>query len=326
MSKLSLMDDNRRSLFEKDTPITWQAKHIDYFLNLPFIGRVTIQELIKYFPNIEDWDKEHAKTLISNKRSHEYLPKDIPVLNEFNDEHVITFLDKDYPDILNSMGVDKPLMLWYNGNLNIGKSIAVIGSRDIHPKTIEITKLFTTSAVDKGFNIVSGLALGTDTVGHKTAVDNSSKTTVILPGPLDTITPSENKELVTQILENDGLLLSEYPPGTPIEKKNFVERDRIQAGLSEGVFVGQSGIPGGTLHTVRYTLKYDRKLLVFDPSSEEKQYEGNNRLISEVSQNEDFSYLNVKTNKTVEALKAKKVLADFIITTEESINDSLEKI
>ena len=76
------MDDNRRSLFEKDTPITWQAKHIDYFLNLPFIGRVTIQELIKYFPNIEDWDKEHAKTLISNKRSHKYLPKDIPVLNE----------------------------------------------------------------------------------------------------------------------------------------------------------------------------------------------------------------------------------------------------
>ena len=123
----------------------------------------------------------------------------IPVLNEFNDEHVITFLDKDYPDILHSMGVDKPLMLWYNGNLNIGKSIAVIGSRDIHPKTIEITKLFTTIAVDKGFNIVSGLALGTDTVGHKTAVDNSSKTTVILPGPLDTITPSENKELVTKV-------------------------------------------------------------------------------------------------------------------------------
>ena len=81
------MDDNRRSLFEKNTPITWQAKHIDYFLNLPYIGRVTIQELIKYFPNIEDWDKEHAKTLISSKRSHEYLPKDIPVLNEFNDEN-----------------------------------------------------------------------------------------------------------------------------------------------------------------------------------------------------------------------------------------------
>jgi hypothetical protein len=73
-------------------------------------------------------------------------------------------------------------------------------------------------------------------------------------------------------------------------------------------------------------LKYDRKLLVFDPSSEEKQYEGNNRLINEVAQNEDFNYLNIKTKKTVEALHAKKVLADFIITTEESINDSLEKI
>ncbi len=320
------MNDSQRSLFEKEEHINWGAKHIRYFNGLKYVGRSTIFELVKYIPNIDDWDLNYAKTVTSNTRCHDYLPNNIPHLDEFNDEYVITFLDKDYPKILHSMGVDKPLMLWYNGNLNIGKSIAVIGSREIHPKTIDITKLFTTIAVDKGFNIVSGLALGTDTVGHKTAVDNSSKTTVVLPGPLDTIIPSENKELVTQILENDGLLLSEYPPGTPIERKNFVERDRIQAGLSEGVFVGQSGIPGGTLHTVRYTLKYDRKLLVFDPSSEEKQYEGNNRLISEVSQNEDFSYLNVKTNKTVEALQAKKVLADFIITSEESINDSLEKI
>ena len=320
------MEDNQRNLFEKNDSITWEAKHIRYFNGLPQVGRATIFELVQYFPNLDDWDLNVAKTVISNKKCHDYLPGKIPALEEFDDEHVITFLDKNYPDIFHSMGVEKPLMLWYNGNLNIGRTIAVIGSRDIHPKTIEITKQFTSIAVDKGFNIVSGLALGTDTVGHKTAVENSSKTTVILPGPLDKITPSENKELVTQILENDGLLLSEYPPGTAIERKNFVERDRIQAGLSEGVFVGQSGIPGGTLHTVRYTLKYDRKLLVFDPSSEEKQYEGNNRLINEVAQNEDFNYLNIKTKKTVEALQAKKVLADFIITTEESINDSLEKI
>ncbi len=326
MSKLSLMDDNRRSLFEKDTPVTWQAKHIDYFLNLPFIGRVTIQELIKYFPNIEDWDKEHAKTLVSNKRSHEYLPEEIPNLNEFNDENVITYLDKDYPNLFNSMGDDKPLLLWYNGNLNIGESVAVIGSREVHPHSIEITKEFTLSAIDKGFNIVSGLALGCDTLGHMTAVKNSSKTTAILPGPLETITPSENKDLAIQIIENDGLLLSEYRPKSKIERRNFVERDRLQAGLSKGVFVAQSGIPGGTLHTVRYSLKYKRKLIVYNPEMDANQYKGNNKLINKPLPNEDFDYLNIKTEKTRKELRSKETLADFIITDTKSIKDTLENL
>lgn len=320
------MSNIQQELFEADTPINWQAKHIDYFSKLRFIGRATILELVKYFPNIDDWDLVLAKTLISNTKCHDFLPSSIPEISDFNDEHVLTFLDKEYPSIFHSMGVDKPLLLWYNGNLNIERSVAVIGSREVHPKTIQITKEFTRCAINKGFNIVSGLALGTDTVGHTTAVENSSKTTVILPGPLDKISPSENKGLAAQILENDGLLLTEYAPGTPIERKNFVERDRLQAGLSEAVFVGQSGIPGGTLHTVRYALKYDRKLLVYNPNSDEQQFAGNNRLINAITVNEDFSYLNITTKKTIEVLTAKNLLADFIITNELSMNESLDKI
>lgn len=320
------MEDNRRSLFEKDTPITWQAKHIDYFLKLPFIGRVTLQELIKYFPNIEDWDKEHAKTLVSNQRIHEYLPEKIPLLEEFNDENVITFLHKDYPDIFNSMGEDKPLLLWYAGNLNIGETVAVIGSREVHPNTIEVTKEFTSRVCNKGFSIVSGLALGCDTIGHKTAVENGAKTIAILPGPLETITPSENKDLAKQIIENNGLLLTEYSPKTKIERRNFVERDRLQAGLSKGVFVAQTGIPGGTLHTVRYTLKYKRKLIVYNPEIDAMQYRGNNKLINNVTSREDFEYLNIKTEKARKELRSKGVLADFIITDTESINFTIENL
>jgi len=139
------MEDNRRNLFEKNDSITWEAKHIRYFNGLLHVGRVTIFELVQYFPNLDDWDLNFAKTVISNKKCHDSLPSKIPALEDFDDEYVITFLDKDYPDIFHSMGVDRPLMLWYNGNLNIGRTIAVIGSREIHPKTIETTKQFTSA-------------------------------------------------------------------------------------------------------------------------------------------------------------------------------------
>lgn len=305
--------------------INWKPEHILYFQNIPHLGRVTIHKLIQEFPDINAWDYNKAVNLV-DKRSVQYIPKSIPVLDDLNDENIITFFDKEYPNNLKGMGVDKPLMLWYKGNLNIDKSIAVIGSRNIHPETIPVTEQFTEIAINNGFNIVSGLALGTDTIGHKTAVNNGAKTTVILPGPIDNVTPRENRALVDKILENDGLLLTEYKPKSQIERKNFVERDRLQAGLSNATFVGQTGIPGGTLHTVRYTIKYERKLIVYKPSSTGTQYAGNLKLINAIDPKENFDFLNIREKISKENLRKKEMLADFVVNDTESMNNAIQII
>ena len=97
----------------------------------------------------------------------------------------------------------------------------------------------------------------------------------------------------------------------------------MQAGLSKAVFVGQSGIPGGTLHTVRYTLKYKKKLFVFNSNSDEKQYEGNNKLLQNPSEIESFNFLNIKTNKAIDDLKSRDTLVDEVITDKQSIYNAI---
>ena len=324
------MSSNQLNLFdnqnnENGIKINWQTEHIIHLKSLKNIGNATIQQIINLCPDIDDWNIELFRGQIKEAAMNS-LPEKFPFLDESDPSKVISFLDSKYPQEFNSMGIDKPILLWYKGNLDLSKSIAVVGSRNIHPSTIEITNLFTEIAVEKGFNIVSGLALGTDTVGHQKAVELNSTTTVILPSPINNIVPRENIKLANNILDNGGLFLSEYPPNEEIKKSNFVQRDRLQAGLSKAVFVGQSGIPGGTLHTVRYTLKYKKKLFVFNSNSDEKQYEGNNKLLLKPSDIDSFDFLNIKTNKAMEDLKSRVTLVDQVITNKPSIYNAIDTL
>ena len=310
---------------QDETKYNWQTEHIIYLKSLKNIGNTTIQQIINLCPDVDNWNIELFRGRIKDS-AFNYLPEKFPQLEKSDSDKVISFLDSKYPSEFNTMGTDKPILLWYKGNLEFSKSIAVVGSRNIHPKTIEIANLFTEIAVEKGFNIVSGLALGTDTVGHKKAVELNSPTTVILPSPINNIVPRENIELANQILDNGGLFLTEYPPNSEIQRSNYVQRDRLQAGLSKAVFVGQSGIPGGTLHTVRYTLKYGKKLFVFNSNSDENQYEGNNKLLQKPSEIDSFDFLNIKTNKAINDLKSRETLVDEVITDKPSIHNALSTL
>ena len=301
-----------RSLEQK---FTWQSKHIKYFLSLKDIGPSATEKIIEINPDIDQWDRDYVAGQTSNYQKFSVLlPEEIPELEDLDEDMVINFKDKNFPENLKYMKKDKPLLLWYKGNLNIGKSIAVVGSRNMIPETAKIVDDFVERACEEDFNIISGLAIGVDTQAHKAALKNNAKTVAILPNSLDNIVPSQNKDLAYEIIEKDGLLLSEYPIGSPKkpEPRNYIQRNRLQAGISDAVFIAQSGIPGGTMTTAKHAIDNGKKLIVYLSKNISQEYLGNKYLTDTLSKNYDFSAM--KFNKSqIEVLITKETIADKVL-------------
>jgi DNA processing protein len=180
------------------------------------------------------------------------------------------------------------LVLYYKGDIQNTKKhhgISIIGTREPTNEGVAAGLFYGENFAKLGYNIVSGLAIGCDTAGHQGALNVSGITTAILAHGLNTIYPKQNKLLSDKILDNGGLLLSEYPIGTYPMRQYFVERDRLQAGFSYATIVIQTGIKGGTMHAVRATLENKKPLLVvkFQNNSLKlhPKVEGNYKLIKE---------------------------------------------
>jgi DNA processing protein len=161
----------------------------------------------------------------------------------------------------------------------------VIGTREPteHGKTIaeRVTGYF----VSEGWSVVSGLALGCDAIAHQAALDARGHTVAVLAHGLHTIAPSRHKKLAERILDTGGALVTEYSFGQEPLPQQFVKRDRIQAGLVQGVVMIQSDVVGGSLFASRAALDYQRWLAVPYPtpqdiSKEEPKIQGNLLLVN----------------------------------------------
>lgn len=191
---------------------------------------------------------------------------------------LIGYYDDEFPDILrntcNEEGkLDPPLLLWYRGDVTLLKmpSVAIIGTREATSEAITAGKYISGEFAKRGFNIVSGLAVGCDTCAHRGALNYGGKTTVFLANGLDSdsIYPTENQSLAEEIVNKGGLLLSEYSISTSVNRYALVARDRLQAGLAMATVVIQTGIKGGTMHAANTTLKADKPLFVLKFKTEE---------------------------------------------------------
>ncbi len=198
-------------------------------------------------------------------------------LSEKNIQLICAF-DDDFPKLdLKLKNGERPYLFAYKGNCrllnNIKANVAVVG---VLTPTIDIEKRekrIIKSLVEKDINIVSGLARGCDTVAHKSTLDCSGKTIAILPTTLSDIYPKENENLVERIVENNGLVLTEYV----VEAKNkyesikrFIERDRLQAMLPGTVILVASFLQGcgdsGSRHAMQKAREYGKKRFVmFNP-------------------------------------------------------------
>jgi len=305
------------NLFDRsaEQEFTWESKHIKYFLSQKNLGRAKVKKIIEVNPDINQWDKEYVIGQLGTDMAFQLLPEEIPEIAPLEDDEVINFKDKRFPENLKNMKKDPPLLLWYKGNLNVGKGVAVVGSRNIIPETKKIVDSFVNIACNEGFNIVSGLAHGVDEQAHKVALENNSKTVAILPSSLDNILPHANKNLAYEIVENGGLLLTEYEPGSPKkpENSNYISRNRLQAGLSDAVFIAQSGIPGGTMTTAKHAIDNEISLIVYLSQNMSEEYKGNKFLTDTVDENFDYSQFKL-TNNQREKIFVKKKIADYVLT------------
>jgi len=187
----------------------------------------------------------------------------------------IDYMSVDYPKNLKELK-DPPFMIFYKGYFpkdeELKKSLAIIGSRN--PDEIygvEVAKRMGNFLSKNNWWNISGLALGCDKFGHIGSLEGGGKTGAILGQGLGTpIYPKENKKLANEILEKSGFLMSELPPTTPNLSIYFILRNRLQSGMTCGIFVVQTGKIGGTLHTVKYSLEQERKTIVWDSSHIEK--------------------------------------------------------
>lgn len=169
---------------------------------------------------------------------------------------------EEYPQRLGSI-TRAPACLHYRGNIqaiNQRKNIAVIGSRHISEKGIKMAYQIGYILGKKGINVVNGLALGCDTHALQGALAASGTCVAVMPCGLDQIVPYSNWELAERLLLNGGCLLSEYLPSTPVQRYQYVQRDRLQSGMSDGVLVIEAPYDSGTMHTVRYAIKQGRRL------------------------------------------------------------------
>ena len=151
---------------------------------------------------------------------------------------IIEYLSEEYPERLRDIE-NPPTRLYVLGDYRILNEIgiAVIGSRCNTQYGKNMCKKFVKNLVEYNINIISGLALGIDGIAHKTCIKNSGKTIAVLPSGFENIYPKENTQLLKEILNNGGAIVSEYEKNIKADSKKFLERNRIVAGLSVGTLV-----------------------------------------------------------------------------------------
>lgn len=181
---------------------------------------------------------------------------------------VVTPQSEEYPAWMRLLN-DRPPVLYVRGRLQRGhRYVASIGTREPSPFGVAATERVTKALVGGGWSIVSGLALGVDTLAHRACLDAGGHTVAVLANGLDSVYPKANSRLAEEILEKDGALVSEQPVGAPAIPRNLVQRDRLQSGMSAGTVVNQTDIIGGSMHTARFTLMQGRVLFAPVPSGE----------------------------------------------------------
>lgn len=167
---------------------------------------------------------------------------------------LVSFEDENYPKNLLNIE-DAPYFLFCKGDLGLlnTKSIAIIGTRTPTGYGKIVTEKFAKELAQNGVTIISGLAYGIDSISHRAALEVGGKTIAVLGGGFDKIYPSEHTDLAREIAEK-GLLVSEYSPKVLPTRFTFPHRNRIVAGLSDGVLITEAGEKSGTIITKDYAL------------------------------------------------------------------------
>ncbi len=166
--------------------------------------------------------------------------------------------DERYPRMLREIP-HAPAILYVRGDIRPEDELAIgiVGTRKATPYGADMARRFALDLARSGVTVVSGLAVGIDTVAHHAALDGGGRTIAVLGSGLDVLYPSRNRKLAERVV-NDGAVISEYPLGTKPDARNFPARNRIISGLSQGVLVVEAPLRSGALITASFAADQGR--------------------------------------------------------------------
>ena len=245
--------------------------------HVPNLGPIRIHSLLEVFDNpsvILDagrsvWKEAGlSEKMIENLSAPDWdkVDADLKWLEQEN-TNILTLDDERYPPMLKNIP-DAPPVLYTLGQAEILKlpQLAIVGSRNPTHSGKDIAHDFAAYLTSMGLSVTSGMAMGIDAAAHQGALDSMKKSpaghgfTVAVTGTgLDRVYPAKHRELAHNIAEN-GVLISEYAPGTPPLPGNFPRRNRIISGLSMGVLVVEAAVQSGSLITARLAIEQGREV------------------------------------------------------------------
>jgi DNA processing protein len=195
----------------------------------------------------------------------------------------ITIFDPRYPRLLREIYAP-PLVLFVRGELPKPNQqlLAIVGARKANLRTASLIERISKGAAERSVVIISGLAYGIDAAAHRGALAAHDGVTVAVLGtPLDRIYPTAHRWMAEEIIAKGGALISTYPKGSQVYPSNFLERNRIIAGMSRAILVGQAGARSGSLATARFALEENREVLALPGDVLDEGFAGSNRLLRE---------------------------------------------
>ncbi len=231
--------------------------------------------------------------------------------------------DAEYPDSLDEIDVP-PAILYYKGDIGLLKTrcLGVVGTREPSRYGRDYTEKFVELLAKCSLTIVSGLARGVDAIAHRVSLQNHGKTIAVLGCGIDIVYPAVNAQLYEDIAR-EGLIISEYPLGTPSLAYNFPERNRIISAISQGILITEAGYKSGSLITADYAIKQNKELFIIPSALNSPRGQGGNMLLKTcqgamvLSPDDIIDALGVKPQPTK---KASAMQLDFI---EEKLIDAL---
>lgn len=249
---------------------------------------------------------ENIKICATDARIKSYL-KNL----EESEIKLITKFSSEYPEKLACIP-DAPYFLFCKGDTSLlnQKAIAIVGSRVPSKYGMIVTDRFSETLAKSGIVIVSGLAYGVDSIAHRKALDVNGKTIAVLGSGFNNIYPSAHQDLAN-IIASKGLLISEYCPSMKATKYSFPQRNRIIAGLSDGVLITEASIKSGTIHTKDFALDYGKDVFAVPGNINSEKSELPNDIIKsgqgyavtspeDILEKVDFKVQNYKKVETVQ--------------------------
>lgn len=234
--------------------------------------------LLEAFQNLDRMEKRAATNILRKDLSTAQL---IIKENEKQGIHVVTIRDDQYPPRLLDIW-DPPIVLYYKGDLQSRDkdAVAIVGARKATPYGKWVSESLGKKLADHGITVISGMAYGIDSASHKGALSGGGRTLAVLGCGPDICYPSSNRQLMSAIEEN-GAIISEFPPGTPPLASNFPRRNRIISGMARCMIVAEAGLSSGSLITAECALEQGKEVFAVPGNINSIYSIGTNKLIKD---------------------------------------------